>query len=66
MIDPAFTRPVATIDAELAAQVKKRSAGLDEILHGIFVVERACGSIDRLLAERELSAKGQHPVGSGQ
>jgi len=49
--DP-FARAVADIDEELHQQVERKTKGLDEILHGIFMVERAGLVIDRLMEER--------------
>lgn len=56
MADP-FARSVEAIDQELAAHVAKREAGVVEILHGCFAVERAALVIDRLIEERLRASK---------
>lgn len=65
MIDP-FARPVAAIDHDLHEQVERRDKAMTNLLHALFVIERATGSIDRLLAERGNAAKREkaEPVGS--
>jgi hypothetical protein len=51
MADP-FARSIEAIDLELHEQVERRTKGIDEILHGIFLTERAELVIARLIDER--------------
>ena len=52
MADDPFARSIAAIDHDLHEQVERRSKGIEEILHGCFLAERADLVIARLIEER--------------
>lgn len=64
MADTAgFTRSLAAIDHDLHEQVQRRENGVNEILHGCFVAERADRAIERLIEERlEVTAREAAPA----
>lgn len=64
MADP-FLRSLAAIDRELHEQVQRRENGINEILHGCFIAERAGLVIDRLIEERIKAKAAEHTVSAG-
>jgi hypothetical protein len=59
MADDGFTRSLTAIDAELHEQCERKDKGLEEILHGIFLTQRADLAIHRLIEERLRVSKGE-------
>lgn len=46
------TRTLAAIDHDLHEQVERREAGTNEVLHGLFLIDRSTLVIERLIDER--------------
>lgn len=63
MTDDGFTRSLESIDRELHEQVERKDKGLEEILHGIFLTQRADLAINRLIDERlKVTGSDTHAV----